>query len=160
MRNWVAPLRSYPILRAMLGGFTLGLVALFLPNVSFSGQHDLQPMYDQADNEDLGVAADCLSPFDSLTSLLLATGWKVGRFSRLCLAGHARAFVERVVSDHSASSGSHWRDGRIGRSRYAKPIACHHFCGSYDTMAYVGISIVTIGIGVLTRWLWRLGRER
>lgn len=44
-KKLAAPLKQKPVLRGTLGGFALGLVALFLPLMLFSGQHGLQQVY-------------------------------------------------------------------------------------------------------------------
>jgi H+/Cl- antiporter ClcA len=159
MRNWVAPLRSYPILRAMLGGFTLGLVALFLPNVLFSGQHDLQPMYDQAAQLGFGVLLLIALARLFLTSLLLATGWKGGPFLPIMFGGAALGLSLNVlfptIPPAVAAIGAM---GALVAVVMPNPLLAIIFVAVMIPWQYVGISIVTIGIGVLTRWLWRLGR--
>jgi H+/Cl- antiporter ClcA len=85
----VAPLQHRSILRGMLGGFSLGLTALFLPLVLFSGQHLFQPMYDQF--VQLGFWTLFLTALARLflTNLMIATGWKGGRFLPIMFGGAA-----------------------------------------------------------------------
>ncbi len=88
-RKLVAPLQRKPILRGVLGGAALGLMANFLPLTLFSGQHLLQPTYDQA--AQLGFWLLLLTALARLflTSLLLATGWKGGQFLPIMFGGAA-----------------------------------------------------------------------
>lgn len=82
-----ASLKYRHILRSLLGGLALGLAALFLPMVLFSGQLFLQPAYDQA--VQIGFWVLLLTGLARLflTALMLATGWKGGQFLPVMFAG-------------------------------------------------------------------------
>lgn len=85
----LAPWRAKPILRATLAGAVLGGAATVLPMMLFSGQHDLQAIYQQA--AALGPALLLLIALVRLLliALLLNSGWKGGQFLPLMFASAA-----------------------------------------------------------------------
>ncbi len=78
-RQWARFDRD-PFCAARSAGLALGSIALGLPFVLFSGQHALQPLYDQAAQLGFGLLFLTALARLLLTSVLLATGWKGGQF--------------------------------------------------------------------------------
>lgn len=154
-RNWVAPLRQKLILRGILGGFTLGLIALFLPSALFSGQHELQSIYDQA--AEMGFWTLLLIALSRLflTNLLLATGWKGGQFLPIMFGGAALGLsvgmlfplVPMTVAALAAMAG-------LIAVVLPKPSIALILMALLFPIQYVGISLVSVGIVMFGKQLW------
>jgi H+/Cl- antiporter ClcA len=110
MQQWFAPLKEKPVLLGLLGGFSLGLTAIFLPLVLFSGQHQFNPMFQDA--VQLGFWVLLLTGIARLilTSMMLNTGWKGGQFLPIMFAaaalGLSVSVVFPVVSPSAAALGA------------------------------------------------------
>ncbi len=80
---------SFPVLRSVIAGVVLGLLASWLPMMLYSGQFDMQPTYLQAGQ--LGSTSLVLIALLRIVviALLLASGWKGGQFFPLMFAATA-----------------------------------------------------------------------
>lgn len=147
IKNWIAPLEQKPVLRGTLGGFSLGLIALFLPMVLFSGQHLLNPMFEQAFQ--LGFWTLFLTGLARLflTSLMLNTGWKGGQFLPIMFAGSALGLsvsvLFPVVPISVAVLGAM---SALLAVVLPKPLFALVLMAFMFPFEYVGISIVSVGI--------------
>lgn len=89
LRGLMAPLFRQKILRGLLGGLGLGLLATFFPLVLFSGQNGIQTIIDQG--AQMGAMFLLLTALAKMiaTPLCLATGFKGGQFFPLMMSATA-----------------------------------------------------------------------
>ena len=160
-RKLAAPLRHKPILRSTLGGIILGLIALFLPLVLFSGQHDLQPAYDQA--LQLGFWALMLTALARLllTNLLLATGWKGGQFLPIIFAGTALGLsIQVLFPSIPAPVAAIATIAALVAVVLPRPLIGLALMALMFPIQYVGVSVVAVGVVVLAKGLWKRRASR
>jgi H+/Cl- antiporter ClcA len=153
-RKLVAPLQRKPILRGILGGTVLGLIASFLPLTLFSGQHLLQPTYDQA--AQLGFWLLLLTALARLflTSLLLATGWKGGQFLPIMFGSAALGLSVSVLFPIiPAPVAALAAMAALTAVVLPKPLIALILMALMFPLQYVGISIVAIGTVMLGKQL-------
>lgn len=153
--RWVEPLKDHPIRRSLLGGFVLGLAALFLPQVLFSGQHALQPAYDQA--LQLGFWSLLFIGLARLllTALLLSTGWKGGQFLPIMFAAATLGLAMSVpfpavpapVAVLAAMAA-------LIAVVLPKPLIALVLMGLLFPLNTLGISLVGVGVVVFGKRLW------
>ena len=154
-RNWLAPLQHRPVLRGILGGFALGLVALFLPMVLFSGQHLLQPAYDSY--LQLGFWILLLTALARLllTNLMLASGWKGGQFLPMMFGGAALGLsVSALFPVVPAPVAALAAMGALVAVVLPKPIIALVLMTLMFPIQYVGVSVVSVGMVMLGQKLW------
>ncbi|MCP4140137.1 MAG: chloride channel protein [Chloroflexi bacterium] len=150
LKKWIAPLKQKPILRGTLGGFSLGLTALFLPFVLFSGQHLLNPMFEQA--AQLGFWVLLLTGLARLllTSLMLNTGWKGGQFLPIMFGGAALGLsISALLPAIPASVAALAAMGALTAVVLPKPLIALVLMGLMFPLEYIGISIVSVGTVIL-----------
>lgn len=89
LRGLMAPLFNQKIVRGVLGGLGLGLLATFFPLVLFSGQEGIQTLINEG--AQMGVLFLLLTALAKMiaTPLCLATGFKGGQFFPLMLTAAA-----------------------------------------------------------------------
>jgi len=158
--KWLTPFREKPVLRGILGGFSLGLTALFLPMVLFSGQHLLNPMFQQA--AQLGFWLLCLTALARLflTGLMKATGWKGGQFLPIMFAGAALGLsVSTLIPAIPASTAALSAMGALVAVVLPKPAIALVLMALMFPIEYVGISVISVGIVYLIKSLPNLVRE-
>lgn len=149
-RELVAPLKPKPIFRGLLGGFALGLIALGLPMVLFSGQHFFQPLYDQA--AQLGFWILLLTALARLflTSLMQATGWKGGQFLPIMLGGAALGLsLSTLFPVIPASVAALSAMAALIAVVLQKPLIALILMGLMFPLEYIGISVVATGMVML-----------
>jgi H+/Cl- antiporter ClcA len=155
-RKLVAPLQRKPILRGVLGGAALGLIASFLPLTLFSGQHLLQPTYDQT--AQLGFWLLLLTALARLflTSLMLATGWKGGQFLPIMFGGATLGLSMSVLFPIiPAPVAALAAMAALIAVVLPKPLIALILMVLMFPLQYVGISIVAIGMAMLGKMLWQ-----
>lgn len=82
-------LKKWPVLRSVSGGVVFGILASIFPLVLFSGQKELQPLYNShAEQIAWFILLTGLAKF-FVTSVLLSTGWKGGHILPVMFAGAA-----------------------------------------------------------------------
>jgi len=82
-------LNEKPILRSLSGGVALGALATIFPLILFSGQHELQSLYDSRVGTLFWfILLTGIAKF-FVTSYLLTTGWKGGQFLPIMFGGSA-----------------------------------------------------------------------
>jgi H+/Cl- antiporter ClcA len=109
----LAPLKSRPVLRSVLGGGVLGLLATLVPMLLFSGQHDMQAVSRQAAALGSWMLLLIALARMALIALLLNSGWKGGQFLPLMFAsaalglsvGQALPFLSTPVSILAVMAG-------------------------------------------------------
>ena len=146
----VAPLRPYLVWRAVLGGLALGITAVFLPLVLFSGQHAIQPAYEQA--TELGFAVLALTGLARLflVSLLLATGWKGGQFLPLMFGGAALGLAVSVLFPGIPGTVAALAAmAALTAVVLPKPIIALILMALMFPWQYVGVSVVAVGVVVI-----------
>ncbi|MEA4906010.1 MAG: chloride channel protein [Chloroflexi bacterium] len=154
-KRWMAPLHRRPVLRGVLSGVTLGVTALALPLVLFSGQHQLQPAYDQA--AELGFAVLFLTALARLllTNLLLASGWKGGQFLPIMFASAALGLAfHALVPAFPASVAALGAMAALTAIVLPKPFIALILMALMFPIQYVGISIVAVGMVVAGKRVW------
>jgi H+/Cl- antiporter ClcA len=159
-RKWTAPLNQKPILRGILGGFALGLVALFLPFVLFSGQHLLQLMYDQT--VQLGFWLLLLTALARLflTSLMLATGWKGGQFLPIMFGGAALGLaVSTLFPVIPASVAALATMGALTAVVLPKPLIALVLMAMMFPLEYLGVSVFSVGMVMIVQRVWQKTRN-
>jgi len=89
LRTLMAPLFNQKILRGVIGGLGLGLLASFFPLVQFSGQHGIQTIVDEG--AQMGILFLLLTALAKMiaTPLCLATGYKGGQFFPIMMSATA-----------------------------------------------------------------------
>jgi H+/Cl- antiporter ClcA len=153
-RQWVAPLQPKPVLRGVLGGVALGLTALFLPLALFSGQHLLQPAYNQATQ--MGFWPLILTGLARLflTSLMLATGWKGGQFLPIMFGGAALGLSVSVLFPIiPAQVAVLAAMAALTAVVLPKPLIALILMALMFPLQYLGISIVAVGTVMLGKRL-------
>ncbi|HEX6310563.1 MAG TPA: chloride channel protein [Acidimicrobiia bacterium] len=97
-----ARLATRPVVRATVGGVVLGVLASVSALVLFSGHDGIQTLIDDTDASALYLVGIALAKL-SATALLLATGWRGGRFFPLMFAGAGAglAFAAMLPEDVS-----------------------------------------------------------
>ena len=153
-RSWMAPLQQKPVLKGILGGFSLGLIALFLPSVLFSGQHALQPTYNQAVQLGFWVLLATALARLFLTNLLLAAGWKGGQFLPIMFGGAAlglsiSALFPVIPAPVAALGGM----AALIAVVLPNPLFALALMALMFPLQYVGISIVAVGMVMLGKRL-------
>ena len=154
MQQWFAPLKGKPILLGLLGGFSLGLTAIFLPLVLFSGQHQLSPMFQDAIQ--LGFWVLFLTGLARLvlTSMMLNTGWKGGQFLPIMFAaaalGLSVSVVYPIVHPSAAALGA---IGALLTVVLPTPRSALILMVLLFPLEYVGIMIVSVGTVALLKAL-------
>lgn len=152
MQQWFAPLKEKPVLLGLLGGFSLGLTAIFLPLVLFSGQHQFNPMFQDA--VQLGFWVLFLTGIARLilTSMMLNTGWKGGQFLPIMFAaaalGLSVSVVFPVVSPSAAALGA---IGALLTVVLPTPRSALILLVLLFPLEYVGIMIVSVGTVALIK---------
>ncbi len=100
-----APLATRPVVLGALGGLALGLLASASALVLFSGHEGIQELIDDTDASTaflVGIAAAKVAAI----ALLLAAGWKGGRFFPIMFAGAATGLaIAGAVPDGAAMVG-------------------------------------------------------
>lgn len=161
MRQLFAPLKDKPILLGLLGGFSLGITAIFLPLVLFSGQHQFNPMFQDA--VQLGFWVLFLTGMTRLllTSMILSTGWKGGQFLPIMFAAAALGLSVSVV--FPAVSPSAAALGAIGAMLTVvlpTPRSALILLVLLFPLEYVGIMIVSVGtVALLKAFVNRLQKS-
>jgi H+/Cl- antiporter ClcA len=151
----VAPIRRKPILCGTLSGFALGLIALFLPLVLFSGQHFLQSTYNQA--VQLGGWILLLTALARLflTNLLLASGWKGGQFLPMIFGGAALGLsVSALFPAVPSSVAALGAMGALVAVVLPQPLIALVLMVLMFPLQYAGISIVSVGLVMMGKRLW------
>lgn len=149
-RNLLAPLQQRPILRGILGGFSLGLTALFLPLVLFSGQHLLNPMFAQA--AQLGFWILLLTGLARLflTSLMLNTGWKGGQFLPIMFGGAALGLsISALFPAIPASVAALAAMGALTAVVLPKPPIALVLMALMFPLEYLGVSVISVGMVII-----------
>ncbi len=147
LKKWMTPLEQKLVLRGTLGGFSLGLTALFLPMVLFSGQHLLSPMFDQA--AQLGFWILMLTGLARLflTSLMLNTGWKGGQFLPIMFGGAALGLaISALFPIVPVSVAALSAMGALTAVVLPKPIFALALMALMFPLEYLGVSIVSVGL--------------
>lgn len=90
-------LNNRPVIRSLSGGVVLGLFASIFPLILFSGQHELQPLYDsQASTLFWFILFTGIAKL-FVTSFLLTTGWKGGQFLPIMFGGSALGLAISIL---------------------------------------------------------------
>lgn len=147
IKKWMMPLKQKPIIRGTLGGFSLGLTAIFLPLVLFSGQHLLNPMFEKA--AQLGFWILLLTGLARLflTSLMLNTGWKGGQFLPIMFGGAALGLaISALFPIVPASVAALSAMGALTAVVLPKPMIALVLMALMFPLEYVGVSIVSVGV--------------
>lgn len=155
-KKLAAPMKQKPVLRGTLGGFTLGLLALFLPLMLFSGQHGLQQAYEQASQ--LGFVSLLLIALARLFIInwLLATGWKGGQFLPIMFSGAAFGLAISVLFPViSAPAAVLSVMAALLAVVIPKPIIALILMMLMFPLQYLGISVVAVGLVMLGQRLWK-----
>jgi len=155
-KKLAAPLKQKPVLRGTLGGFALGLLALFLPLMLFSGQHGLQQAYDQA--AQLGFVTLLLIALARLFIIngLLATGWKGGQFLPIMFSGAALGLAISVLFPAiPAPAAVLSAMAALLAVVIPRPIIALILMALMFPLQYVGISVVAVGLVMLGQRLWK-----
>lgn len=154
MQTWSAPLKQNPVLLGLIGGFSLGLTAIFLPLVLFSGQHQFGLLFQGA--VQLGFWVLFLTGLARLllTSLMLSTGWKGGQFLPIMFAaaalGLSVSVVFPIVPPSAAALGA---IGALLTVVLPTPRSALILLVLLFPIEYVGIMIVSVGIVALLKTL-------
>lgn len=157
--KWLTPFREKPVLRGVLGGFSLGLTALFLPMVLFSGQHLLDPMFQQAAQFGFWVLLLTGLARLFLTSLMLNTGWKGGQFLPIMFGGAALGLsVSALFPAIPAPTAALSTMGALVAVVLPKPVIALVLMALMFPIEYVGISIISVGIVTLIKSLPNSGK--
>lgn len=86
-RKVVHPVRKYPIIKAIMGGFVLGLIGMFLPYTMFSGEAEMGKMMLVWDTMTFGILLVLSLAKLFVTNLCIQTGWKGGNIFPVIFAG-------------------------------------------------------------------------
>lgn len=147
IKQWMAPLKQKLILRATLGGFSLGLTTLFLPLVLFSGQHLLNPMFEQATQLGFWILLFTGLARLFLTSLMLNTGWKGGQFLPIMFGGAALGLAISVLFPAvPAAVAALAAMGALTAVVLPKPLIALILMALMFPLEFVGVSIVSVGV--------------
>jgi H+/Cl- antiporter ClcA len=89
LTRWLQPLGRRKIMRGLLGGVVLGLLATFSPLVLFSGQAGLNELF--INGAEIGAGVLVLIGIAKVLALgtCMSTGWKGGEFFPIMFAGAA-----------------------------------------------------------------------
>jgi len=154
MQNWTrrlaAPFEHKPILRAASGGVLLGIAALGLPMILFSGQHLLQPAYEQY--LQIGFVTLFLTALVRLlmTNILLATGWKGGQFLPMMFGAAALGLsVSALFPVIPAATAALAVMGALVAVVLPKPWIALVLMALMFPFQYVGVSVVSVGLVVI-----------
>ncbi len=147
LKKWIAPLNQKPILRGTLGGFSLGLTALFLPLVLFSGQHLLNPLFAQAAQFGFWILILTGLARLFLTSLMLHTSWKGGQFLPIMFGGAALGLaISALFPIVPASVAALAAMGALTAVVLPKPLIALVLMGLMFPLEYLGVSVVSVGL--------------
>lgn len=153
-KHWIAPLQQQPVLRAVLGGFALGLSAQLLPLMLFSGQHQLQQAYNQAAQLGFWILLLVALARLFLINLLLACGWKGGQFLPMMFGsaalGLAFTVLFPVVPAPAAVLGAM---AALLAVVLPKPLIALVLMVLMFPLQYAGISLVAIGLVIVIQKL-------
>lgn len=157
IKKWISTLEHKPVLRGTLGGFSLGLTALFLPMVLFSGQHLLNPMFGQASQFGFWILLLTGLARLFLTSIMLNTGWKGGQFLPIMFAGSALGLSVSVLFPAvPASTAALGAMGALLAVVLPRPLIALVLMALMFPIQYVGISIVAIGVVMIGKRIWQI----
>lgn len=89
LQAWMLPLKHHLVVRGLIGGVGLGIVAAFLPQVLFSGEEQTAELIHNA--AEIGVVMLIVLAVGKLlvTCLILAAGWKGGYLFPILFVGVA-----------------------------------------------------------------------
>lgn len=155
MQTGLAPLSARPILLGLIGGVSLGLIAVFLPMVLFSGQHQLNPMLQDA--AQLGFWALFLTGIARLflTSLMINTGWKGGQFLPIMFAAAALGLSVSVLFPAvPTSAASLSAISALLTVVLPTPQAALILMVLLFPIQYIGIIVLSVGIVALLKVLF------
>jgi H+/Cl- antiporter ClcA len=154
MQSWTrrlaTPLEHKPILRGASGGILLGVAALGLPMILFSGQHLLQPAYEQY--LQIGFVTLFLTALARflMTNILLATGWKGGQFLPMMFGATALGLsVSALFPAIPAATAALAVMGALVAVVLPKPWIALVLMALMFPIQYVGVSIVSVGLVVI-----------
>lgn len=157
MKGWLKPIQRWPFLRGVLGGFTLGVIALLLPAMLFSGQHQIQEIYEQAAQLGFWVLFLIALARIFLVNLLLVCGWKGGPFLPIMLSSAALGLsitvLFPVVPATAAVLGTM---AALVTIVLPKPTIVLLLMAALFPIQYIGISAVAVGTVMLGRWAWKM----
>lgn len=96
-RTLMVPLAGRPVLRGLIGGLGLGLIAAALPITLFSGEEQIPEIINQG--AEMGVVLLLVIALAKmfLTNLALTTGWKGGYIFPILFAGSAIGMAVHVL---------------------------------------------------------------
>lgn len=83
----VKPLENYKVIKAVIGGLVLGLIGTLLPNILFSGEHQLTKL--AMEWKDMSIYLLFITGIAKLfiTEFCLSTGWRGGHIFPVIFAG-------------------------------------------------------------------------
>ena len=161
MKQWFGFLGQKPVLRGVLSGCVLGLIASVLPMMLFSGQSYMQQVYEQA--AQMGFWMLLLIPLARLflINFLLVNGWKGGQFFPLMFSsvafGLAANSIFPSIPDSAAIYGTM---AAMITVVLPKPIVVLIAMAVFFPIQYLGISAIGVGIVMFGNWLWRRIKRR
>lgn len=156
MRRWFKPIQRRHLLQGILGGFTLGVMALTLPAMLFSGQHQIQEIYEQAAK--LGFWVLFLIAFGRifLVNLLLVCGWKGGPFLPIMLSSAALGLSVTILFPAVPASAAILATmAALVTIVLPKPFIVLIVMAILFPIQYIGISAVGVEMAMLGRWAWK-----
>lgn len=161
MKQRLRFLKQKPVLRGVLSGCVLGLIACFLPMMLFSGQFYLQQVYEQAAILGFWMLLWIALARLFLINLLLESGWKGGQFFPLMFASVAFGLSIKnlfpFVPDSAAIFGTM---AAMITIVLPKPIVVLIVMAIFFPPQYLGISAVGVGVVMFGDWLWKRIKER
>jgi H+/Cl- antiporter ClcA len=117
-----APLKTRPVVRAIVGGVVIGLVGSFLPLALYSGQNQLQEIIKNPAAYGVGLLLLLLLAKVLLTSTSYATGFDGGPiFPLLFIGGTMGLAISQVFPFIPQGVGRHHGDGRPGECCLSYP---------------------------------------
>ena len=156
MKGWFKPTKHRPLLRGVLGGFTLGVMALLLPAMLFSGQHQIQEIYEHATQLGFWVLFLIALARIFLVNFLLVCGWKGGPFLPIMLSSAALGLSVTVLFPAvPATAAVLGTMAALVTIVLPKPTIVLLLMAILFPIQYIGISAVGVGTAMLGRWAWK-----
>lgn len=153
--------KQKPILRGVLSGSILGMIASLLPMILFSGQGYMQQIYEQAAKLGFWMLLLIALVKLFLITFLLENGWKGGQFFPLMFSSVALGLSAKslfpIVPDSAAIFATM---AAMVTVVLPKPVIVLLVMTIFFPAQYAGVSAVGVGVTMLVYWLWKRVKER
>jgi H+/Cl- antiporter ClcA len=154
LQNWTrrlaAPFDHKPIMRGAIGGTLLGITALALPMILFSGQHLMQSTYEQYGQIGFTILFFTAIARFLLTNILLATGWKGGQFLPMMFGATALGLsISALLPAVPPATAALAVMAALVAVVLPKPWIALVLMALMFPIQYIGVSIVSVGLVML-----------